>query len=88
VHGRYGPVVRWWNERVREFRPGSPFEVRDAASLREAKQLLEENKDKVSEALWSKGNSPYHLARCDAPQFAGSWKDKEIFFTAVRLVTE
>lgn len=58
---RYGPVLAWWNERMNELLPQSGFSIRDAASLRQAREYLEQNKDRVPERLWNSKDAPYYL---------------------------
>ena len=46
---------------MKELLPQSNFTVRDAASLRQAKEYLEQSKDRVPERLWNSKEAPYYL---------------------------
>ena len=61
LNARYGPVLTWWNARMKEILPQSGISIRDAASLQQAKQYLEQNKDKIPEKLWNSKDAPYYL---------------------------
>lgn len=61
LNARFGPVLSWWNERMRELLPQSNFAIRDAASLREAREYLEQHRDRVSENVWKFKDSQYYL---------------------------
>jgi hypothetical protein len=56
---RYGPALTWWNEQIRAL--GGNYTVRDANSLRGAKELFEQHPDKVPGTLWKNPDSPYYL---------------------------
>ena len=58
---RYGPIVQWWNDRIRDLQPDNPFEVKDRGSLRDAKQLLAQHADITPEKLWGSPGSAYYL---------------------------
>ena len=58
---RYGPILAWWDDRVRELQPGNPFQVRDRGSLRDAKRLLAEHSDAVPERMWNAPGAPYYV---------------------------
>ena len=58
---RYGPIIKWWNDRIRELQPQKPFALNSPASLRDAKTLLRQNPTKVEERLWKGKGSPYFL---------------------------
>jgi hypothetical protein len=58
---RYGPILAWWDDRVRDLQPGNPFHVRDRGSLRDAKRLLAEHADSVPGRMWNAPGSPYYV---------------------------
>ena len=58
---RYGPVIAWWNARIRELQPGNPYAVSNAGSLQSARQLFEQNQDRVPGHLWKSVGAPYNL---------------------------
>ena len=58
---RYGPSIQWWNDRIQEIQPGNPFVVRDASSWRSARQLFEQNPERVPANMWKATNSAYYI---------------------------
>ncbi len=58
---RFGPAIKWWNDRVRELQPRNSFSVNSPSSLRAAKKLFGKNPGKVSEKLWKEKRAPYFL---------------------------
>jgi hypothetical protein len=58
---RYGPVIAWWNDRIRELQPSNPFVLNSTTSLRTAKDLFTQNPDKVDARLWKEKGSPQFL---------------------------
>ena len=58
---RFGPTIKWWNDRIRELQPQNLFVVNSPASLRDAKALFSQHPDKVSERLWKAKGAPHFL---------------------------
>ena len=58
---RFGPIIQWWNDRIRELQPEHPFLVNSPAALRDARNLFSQNWDKVNEQLWKEKSSPNFL---------------------------
>ena len=61
IERRYGPVVAWWNARIRELQPRNPFAVNNSGSLKSAKELFERNLDRMPVNLWKPKGAPYSL---------------------------
>ena len=58
---KFGPIITWWNDKIRELQPQKPFVVNSPASLRDAKALFAKNPGKVGERLWKEKGSPHFL---------------------------
>jgi len=58
---QYGPIIQWWNERIRQLQPGHPFTVNSPSSLRDAKALFAQHPGQVPESLWKTKGSPNFL---------------------------
>ena len=58
---QYGTIITWWNERIRELQPQNPYVVKDASSLRSARELFQQHSNRVPANLWKEPNSPYFL---------------------------
>ncbi len=58
---RFGPAIKWWNDKICELQPQNPFLVNSPASLRDAKALFNQNPGKVNEGLWKAKGALYFL---------------------------
>lgn len=61
LSSRYGSILSWWNEQIRQLLPQSAFTIRDGVSLKQAREYLEQNKDRIPEQGWKFRDSPYYL---------------------------
>jgi hypothetical protein len=61
IEKRYGPVIRWWNDRIRDLQPRNPYTVNNSGSLKSARELFEQNQDRVPSHLWKPIGAPYNL---------------------------
>jgi hypothetical protein len=63
IEAKYGAIVRWYNERIRELTipPQKPFIVDSPSALRDARRLLEANKNTFPERLWKEKNAPFFI---------------------------